>query len=273
MCIRDSPYYTPEIRDLTVADLDIIAIPRGSRHPREAFEFIRFIQRRENMELLCGGQKKHSPLVETSPEFVKNHPHPYLHVFTQLSASPNILGIPKLGCWFEVEREYMHAREQTTELCRLPKVRHREAVLREMRQTSQDADVSERKKGDLLARARALFAPGEIPADLEARLRELKSLGKDHLFEERARNIIAEMKKAASNDALEFSYALKLLGDGQDCYFRMCAQAFLTAANARAQAALERELREKSLRQARDAALFYMFPRPFRAGVIEPWRF
>ncbi|HOX39214.1 MAG TPA: ABC transporter substrate-binding protein [Candidatus Brocadiia bacterium] len=266
------PYYTPEIRDLTVADLDIIAIPKGSPHPKEAFEFIRFLQRRENMELLCGGQKKNSPLAEASEDFINKHPHPYLHVFTKLSASPNILGIPKLGCWFEVEREFMHAREQTTELCRMPKIRERESVLREMLEADEkSADTS--RKAALFARARALFAASEIPADIESRLRELKELGKAAPHEAEVARLKAAMQSEAAKEKLDFAGALKLLCDGEECYFRMSAQVFLTVANIRAQDALDREMREKSFRESRNSAMFPISPKRGATGTIEPWRF
>ena len=102
-----------------MADADLLVIPRGSKHPREAWEFIKFVstinptaQRREDLrggELLCYLQQKNSPLRAWSPFFTEHHPHPYIGVFRQLAASPRAIHIPKLGIWEEYRRELMVA--------------------------------------------------------------------------------------------------------------------------------------------------------------------
>lgn len=82
-----------------IAECDVLVIPRGARHPREAMEFIAYTQTRPAMEKLCLGQKKFTPLREVSPGFVENHPHPYLQTFIDLAKSPNvqpILALPTL---------------------------------------------------------------------------------------------------------------------------------------------------------------------------------
>lgn len=73
---------------LTIAQTDILVIPAGARHPREAMEFIAFVQKQRNMEALCMEQRKLSPLARISEEFLRNHPHPYLREFQRLSQSP-----------------------------------------------------------------------------------------------------------------------------------------------------------------------------------------
>ena len=75
---------------VSVADCDVLVIPNGARHPREAMEFIAYTQTRAAMEKLCLGQKKFTPLREVSPGFVENHPHPYLQTFIDLANSPNV---------------------------------------------------------------------------------------------------------------------------------------------------------------------------------------
>ena len=101
--------------DFTVADSDMLAIPRGAKHPKEAWEFIRFISsinpkaqseaELRGMELLCYLQKKHSPLREWSPFFEQHHPHRYVALFRRLAESPNAIHIPKIGIWQEYNRE------------------------------------------------------------------------------------------------------------------------------------------------------------------------
>jgi maltose-binding protein MalE len=73
---------------MTVAETDILVIPAGAHHPKEAMEFIAFVEKQKNMENLCLGQRKISPLRRVSDEFVKNHSHPYLRTFLQLANSP-----------------------------------------------------------------------------------------------------------------------------------------------------------------------------------------
>lgn len=88
-----APFPTPAAQPgapVSIADCDVLVIPNGARHPREAMEFIAYTQTRAAMEKLCLGQKKFTPLREVSPGFVENHPHPYLQTFIDLANSPNV---------------------------------------------------------------------------------------------------------------------------------------------------------------------------------------
>lgn len=124
------PTAAPGLDNFTVADLDVLTIPRGARHPREAWEFIKFAssanlnaQSRDELrgvELLCYLQKKNSPLREWSPFFEQHHPHRYIDVFRQLARSPHAVHIPKLGIWQEYRRELDLAFEATRLLTQPP---------------------------------------------------------------------------------------------------------------------------------------------------------
>jgi len=103
------PADRPDLANSTPVDIDTLVIPTGAKHPREAWEFIKFVQSHKGMELLCMGQRKHSPLSTSSPEFLKNHPHPYLHVFMDLAKSPNTFSTPKIGIWREYQDEMNNA--------------------------------------------------------------------------------------------------------------------------------------------------------------------
>lgn len=88
-----APFPTPAAHSgppVSVADCDVLVIPNGARHPKEAMAFIAYTQTRAAMEKLCLGQKKFTPLREVSPGFVENHPHPYLQTFIDLANSPNV---------------------------------------------------------------------------------------------------------------------------------------------------------------------------------------
>jgi ABC-type glycerol-3-phosphate transport system substrate-binding protein len=109
------PAVVPGQTNFTMADCDMLTIPSGAKHPREAWEFIKFVntinpaaQSRDELrglELLCFLQKKHSPLRQWSPFFEHHHPHRYIALFRQLAQSPNAIHFPKIGIWAEYRRE------------------------------------------------------------------------------------------------------------------------------------------------------------------------
>ncbi|MFP4055332.1 MAG: ABC transporter substrate-binding protein [Candidatus Brocadiia bacterium] len=94
----------------TIADADVIVIPRGSRHPDAAWEFIRFVNSREGMEILCLGQRKFSPLRDVSPGFWRRQRHPdYVRFFYRLAHSRFCTYAPKTGVLREFQREMDNA--------------------------------------------------------------------------------------------------------------------------------------------------------------------
>jgi multiple sugar transport system substrate-binding protein len=116
--------------DFTIADANVIAIPRGARHADEAWEFIKYVsssnpkaQRREElsgMEILCYLQEKNSPLLEWSPFFEQHHPHPHIDLFRKLGSSPHAFTTPKMGIWQEYRRELSNVFDQVRLLQKPP---------------------------------------------------------------------------------------------------------------------------------------------------------
>ncbi|MGC4095416.1 MAG: extracellular solute-binding protein [Polyangiaceae bacterium] len=102
----------PSLREgeppVAFVDADMLIIPRGSAHPREAFEFIRFLSEQRNTEKLCLLQRKTSPLRDVSPAFLSNHKNPYIAMFQSLPSSPGVRGMLKMGVWPEYRTE-LHA--------------------------------------------------------------------------------------------------------------------------------------------------------------------
>ena len=94
---------------VTVCEADVLVIPKGCRHPEEAWDFIKFVQRQENMERLCALQRKFSPLKEVSEGFATNHPNPYIRVFRELAESPNCFGAPESPVFNEYRDEIFNA--------------------------------------------------------------------------------------------------------------------------------------------------------------------
>lgn len=81
---------------------DAFVIPRGSKHKREAFEFIAYVNRQEVMEKLCAMHCKNSPLAKVSKNFTDNHPNPYIQVFEDAANAPGAFALPQLPIWPEV---------------------------------------------------------------------------------------------------------------------------------------------------------------------------
>jgi multiple sugar transport system substrate-binding protein len=83
------PSAVPGLENVTYCPFDSLMIPRGCPHIPEAFEFIAFVNRQDEMEKLCMLHCKNSPLTNVSAYFLQHHPNPYISVFENLSASPN----------------------------------------------------------------------------------------------------------------------------------------------------------------------------------------
>ncbi|MFZ5895721.1 MAG: extracellular solute-binding protein [Myxococcota bacterium] len=140
---------------VSFVDADMLVIPRGSAHPREAFAFMRFLSEQRNTEKLCLLQRKNSPLREVSPEFFEQHKNPYIRMFQALPASPGARGGLRMGVWTEYRTE-LHSTFQKVWLGRATP----EEALRETNTRMQ-------RSWDRLRRRRALEpSPGLLHAPL-----------------------------------------------------------------------------------------------------------
>jgi len=88
-------------------DCDVIAIPRGCRHPEAAWRFVEFSQR-DGLAIICRLQGKHMPTKESPPHFREGHPNLELDVFERVAASPYSFIQPRIPGW----AEYRHGLEQ-----------------------------------------------------------------------------------------------------------------------------------------------------------------
>jgi ABC-type sugar transport system permease subunit/ABC-type glycerol-3-phosphate transport system substrate-binding protein len=97
---------------VAIVDADMLVIPNGARHPREAFEFIAYLTRQGPMEKVCLGQRKISPLRSVSPEFFLRHKNPHIRMFQDLAASPGGRAQPRMGVWPEYTLEIRNATQR-----------------------------------------------------------------------------------------------------------------------------------------------------------------
>lgn len=97
---------------VAIVDADVLVIPAGAKHPREAFEFLRYVNSQGPMEKLCAGQRKFTPLRVTSPGFLENHPNPRVGDFLALARSENARFTPQITVWNLLQNEMSQAFER-----------------------------------------------------------------------------------------------------------------------------------------------------------------
>ena len=97
---------------IALAKADVLVIPRGARHPREAFAFLAYMATQGPMEKLCMGQGKHSPMAQVSADFYARHKNPYIRMFQELAKSPNTVHFPNISVWQQYRFETYHAFER-----------------------------------------------------------------------------------------------------------------------------------------------------------------
>src|SRR5690349_19517927 len=97
---------------IALANADVLAIPRGARHPREAFAFVAYMAEQKPIEKLCIGQAKNSPLIDVSSDFFARHKNPYIRMFQSLAESPKTVHFPNLSVWQQYRFEAFAAFER-----------------------------------------------------------------------------------------------------------------------------------------------------------------
>ena len=108
---------------ITTVDCDCILIPRGSKHPKEAFEFIKWLMQPENLEELCILQGKFSPLLYSDrKDFIEKHPHPYIKIFIDLAKSDGARFFPQSPLYERYRRELTRAFESVIRLEKEPHI-------------------------------------------------------------------------------------------------------------------------------------------------------
>lgn len=103
------PAAHPELAGHTILSQDVLTIPRGAKHPKEAFEFMAYVQRQDVMEGLCIAHTKNSPLNKVSEEFFRKHKNPYIRLFDQLARSPGAIQPPQIGVYTQMGGEIGNA--------------------------------------------------------------------------------------------------------------------------------------------------------------------
>jgi len=88
----------------SLLEADVIVIPRGCRHPKEAWKFVLWTQR-EGLAILCRLQGKHLPFKDPPTWFHEGHPNPQIEIFERMAMAPDSFIIPAT----DVQLEYRDA--------------------------------------------------------------------------------------------------------------------------------------------------------------------
>lgn len=115
------PADRPDLANCSFVGSDVYLIPRGARHPREAFEFIKYMQMQGPMEKLCMAHQKNSPLNEISDFYWTHHKNPDIRLFDTLARSKNTVFEPQTAVWPEYSRELGNAMDEITLMTTTPK--------------------------------------------------------------------------------------------------------------------------------------------------------
>ncbi len=118
---------------VALASTDMLVIPRGAKHPSEAFEFMKYMAEQGPLEKACLGQGKNSPLLEVSDKFFAEHSNPYIRMFQRLALSKNTVHFPYLSVWKQYRDEAFNAFERIWLLQATPRDALHQATARAQR--------------------------------------------------------------------------------------------------------------------------------------------
>ncbi|HEY3782392.1 MAG TPA: extracellular solute-binding protein [Fimbriimonadaceae bacterium] len=102
----------PELANHAFINEDVLVIPRGTKHPKEAFEFVKFIQRQDVMERLCAAQGKNTALAKVSENFFKTHQNREIRYLDHMARSSNVIPAPQIGIFPQIRNEISVAAQE-----------------------------------------------------------------------------------------------------------------------------------------------------------------
>jgi len=93
------PAWVPGRESMTLIESDVLVVPTGSRHPKEALDYIAYAVGPEGQEILHTKMAKFPMLKPKyiSKDFWAKNPNPYIRVYQKLAESPNAFTAPRIG--------------------------------------------------------------------------------------------------------------------------------------------------------------------------------
>jgi multiple sugar transport system substrate-binding protein len=110
-----------KIPNSTYVMVDALAIPRGAKYSKEAYEFMTWLLEPEQIEYLALEQGKFTPRKNHSNEFFTKHSNPYINVFIELANSPNAIYFPQLKFSSRFKRAIKDAYDKVIRLEQSPR--------------------------------------------------------------------------------------------------------------------------------------------------------
>lgn len=98
-----------KLKDMTMAECNVLVIPKGAKHKKEAAKFISFLQKPENLAYLAMRQNKFVPLKIADNIDYSQHPNKEIKLFIRLSESENVRSVPRIPIWQEYAHEIDNA--------------------------------------------------------------------------------------------------------------------------------------------------------------------
>ena len=114
------PSDRPDLKGHTIVDQDIFVLLKGCKHPKEAIEFMTYVQSQAVMEKLCLSHQKTTPLRNKTSEFWAKHKNPSIRLFDDMAYSKNAFSAPRLPIWPEYEAELRNAFDEITLVSKTP---------------------------------------------------------------------------------------------------------------------------------------------------------
>lgn len=94
----ESSIYDPE-KPTGMIEADVLMIPRGCRHPEEAFAFVKWMQGYEVQARLASSHAKSSPMSRVPEGYYESHPNKYVKVHEAITRSERVQILPQTRVW------------------------------------------------------------------------------------------------------------------------------------------------------------------------------
>jgi len=115
---------------VVIIESDVLAIPMGAKHPREAAEFLAYCMRQEVAEKLALRMKRMTALKKVSPDFYARNENPEIASWVRLAQGPGAFYMPRVPLWREISGEMGVAGDRVRSLTMPPREALEEAEKR-----------------------------------------------------------------------------------------------------------------------------------------------
>ncbi len=129
-------------------EADMLVVPSGAKHPREAFEFVAYTQRRDVQRRLASAHGKSLPFrrLAEDEQFIAEHPNRMIRVHEAIANSERAFAKPRTRLWPEYRAEFQAGFDRIWRLTEPPE-RVLEGIERRMQAALDRAAENRRRRG------------------------------------------------------------------------------------------------------------------------------